>query len=446
MTQEGLVSNRVAGGATPPSRSILLLKAVTPAQRRAGNYRKGHIKFQGLNISIEHRRGSVRRGVAKDGKAWAVTMQHPYGYIRRSEGTDGEHVDCFVGPHEDASHVYVVHQHKIEKVRAWPGDVCPQCLEPHEKCWHDLDEDKCMMGFHAEADAKQAYLANYDDRRFLGPVTAVPIEDFKTKVHKTLEQPGMIKARHPMGTPLFLLKSTPAAERKTVAVDFDGPLHKGGFRGVGMCDGEPAKGAREGVAALRKGYNVQVHSFRAGIPAGKRAIEQWLGKHGIAVDGITSHIHAGAVHISQQFGDDWNGIVGHVQVAYPPAQPWEVAQPEPMEPPDVGGIQDKAYDGPAISIRENVQEVKVKGAPLAKSDKLSASDREQIGTVGSKHREDEPEGVFLEPGSRKYPVKEKHEGAWKYSRKLLEAAASEARMHGHADIASRADKILADLK
>lgn len=73
--------------------------------------------------------------------------------------------------------------------------------------------------------------------------------------------------------------------------------------------------------------------------------------------------------------------------------------------------------------------------------KLGETKREEIGRIGSKTREHEPEGVFLEPASKKYPVKVKKGGVWKYDRGLLLAAAREARMHGHDDIASRADAI-----
>lgn len=73
--------------------------------------------------------------------------------------------------------------------------------------------------------------------------------------------------------------------------------------------------------------------------------------------------------------------------------------------------------------------------------KLSDRTREDIGREGSEHRDSMPESAFLEPGSRKYPVKEKRAGAWHYDRKLLLAAAREARMHGHEDLAKRADAI-----
>lgn len=40
----------------------------TEAQKEAGNYRKGHVTIDGLDISIEQPRGSVRSGKDKDGK------------------------------------------------------------------------------------------------------------------------------------------------------------------------------------------------------------------------------------------------------------------------------------------------------------------------------------------------------------------------------------------
>ncbi len=57
------------------------------------------------------------------------------------------------------------------------------------------------------------------------------------------------------------------------------------------------------------------------------------------------------------------------------------------------------------------------------------------------HREDTPASVFLMPAARKYPVKTKQDGEYKYDRGLLLAAAREARMHGHGALADRADAI-----
>ena len=41
--------------------------------------------------------------------------------------------------------------------------------------------------------ARAAFLANYDDRFFLGAVTAMPVEEFKRKVLATHAQPAMVR-------------------------------------------------------------------------------------------------------------------------------------------------------------------------------------------------------------------------------------------------------------
>ena len=62
----------------------------TPAQQIAGNYTKGHVDFHGLPLTYENPKGSVRRGVDASGKEWESKMMHHYGYIKRTEGADGD--------------------------------------------------------------------------------------------------------------------------------------------------------------------------------------------------------------------------------------------------------------------------------------------------------------------------------------------------------------------
>ena len=63
----------------------------------SGHKLQGRATFRGLNISIENRKGSVRRGVDSDGHEWATKMNYDYGYIRGTEGVDGDHLDCYLG-------------------------------------------------------------------------------------------------------------------------------------------------------------------------------------------------------------------------------------------------------------------------------------------------------------------------------------------------------------
>jgi hypothetical protein len=55
-----------------------------------------------------------------------------------------------------------------------------------------------MAGFDSQADAEAAFLSNYNDPRFLGPVTAMPVDEFVQKVRATKEKPAMIKSQSPV--------------------------------------------------------------------------------------------------------------------------------------------------------------------------------------------------------------------------------------------------------
>ena len=132
--------------------------------------------FQGLPITIENRKGSLRHwGNPDDGTAGTTKMEYPYGYIRMTEGMDGDHVDCFLGPHPQATHAYIVHQAKA-----------PDFVQH--------DEDKVMLGWDSPEDAAAAYLRHYTNPRFLGSMTGMPMAEFKMKVAWTKDRPGIIKS------------------------------------------------------------------------------------------------------------------------------------------------------------------------------------------------------------------------------------------------------------
>jgi hypothetical protein len=120
---------------------------------------QGHLVHQGIPVAVENRKGSVRSGVDKDGKPWRTVMKAPYGYLKGTEGADGEEVDAYVGPKKDATHAFVVHQHK--------------------STGKGYDEDKVILGVPDEQAAKKLYLRHYDDPKFLGPISRVPIERLK---------------------------------------------------------------------------------------------------------------------------------------------------------------------------------------------------------------------------------------------------------------------------
>ena len=131
----------------------------TEAQKEAGNYKKGHIKVDGLNITIEQPKGSIRRGTDANSKQWESEMHNTYGYIRGTESVDGDHIDIFLSDNPTEGNVFVVDQ--INKDGSF-------------------DEHKVMYGFPDMESAKRAYLSNYEEGwQGLGNITEVSKEDFK---------------------------------------------------------------------------------------------------------------------------------------------------------------------------------------------------------------------------------------------------------------------------
>lgn len=105
------------------------------AQKKAGNYQCGHVTLQGLDITIETAKGQKRR------PEWKALSNH-YGYIKRTRSeADGDHVDVFLGDCPQSEIVFIVDQVNQRGT---------------------FDEHKVMIGFTCAAEAKAAYLSNYE--------------------------------------------------------------------------------------------------------------------------------------------------------------------------------------------------------------------------------------------------------------------------------------------
>lgn len=159
----------------------------TAAQAAVGNYRKGHLKFAGLDISIETPRGATRRGTGADGTPWENTSPAAYGYIKRSEGADGDQVDVYLGPDTTSKQVFVVDQ-----------------IDP---ATGKFDEAKVIMGTPDIGAARALYEAGFSDgsgASRLGAITEMPVEEFRR-----LLADGGLKA--PVGTIAPTQQQQPAA-------------------------------------------------------------------------------------------------------------------------------------------------------------------------------------------------------------------------------------------
>lgn len=133
----------------------------TEAQAESGNYRHGHLEFQGLQISIETPKGAVRRG-----KGWEVISPAAYGYFKgvKARAKDKESVDVYVGDSVQSDRAFVVDQYDIETGR--------------------YDEPKVILGAESQEAALAIYDAGFSDgkgpqRRRRRPAMEVSLDELR---------------------------------------------------------------------------------------------------------------------------------------------------------------------------------------------------------------------------------------------------------------------------
>jgi phage gp29-like protein len=174
--------------------------AAAAAAKAAKNLPNGVVSrrtFAGLPIAIENPVGSIRQWKGHDGKAGATRMKHDYGFIEGHLSGDDEPLDCYLGPNPNATHVYNIHQ----------------LLAPDFKRW---DEDKAMIGFDSEADARAAYAAHRDDgERAIDTVSVIPIERFKARLKRRKpDSTSKIRASQDLARSLMALTRDVAGRKK----------------------------------------------------------------------------------------------------------------------------------------------------------------------------------------------------------------------------------------
>jgi hypothetical protein len=169
--------NTIAGEADPVGAS--------DAQKDAGNYKKGHMTLAGLDVTIENPVGTVRHGNLK--------LKDHYGYIKRTEGADGDQVDVFVNP---------------KAKEDWQGDV--YVVDQAFESVGGFDEHKVMFGYNNLIDARRAYKRNYNKDWAGGKaITKMTQAEFKA----WLAEPGANKL------PASLSKVTEAGKKARAAYD-----------------------------------------------------------------------------------------------------------------------------------------------------------------------------------------------------------------------------------
>lgn len=143
------MSNVDSGAHEAATSPLSALPLPTDAQIAAGNFQMGHVTIAGLDVTVEWPQGSTRKGVSKDGTPWQRQMSAHYGYVLRTEGADGEHVDVYIGPHHRSLRAFIVDQVDAKG---------------------RFDEHKLLLGYASREEAKAAYAKHFPAGFRVGPV------------------------------------------------------------------------------------------------------------------------------------------------------------------------------------------------------------------------------------------------------------------------------------
>lgn len=201
----------------------------------------GRREFHDLPISIENRKGSIRKGVDPDGTPWETKHKVPYGYIRGTKGVDGDSLDCFIGPNKNARSVFIIHARKAPDFTSF-------------------DEDKVMLGFDTPEQAKKMYLRHYDNPRFYGGMTQVPTEVFKDLVEKLSKKSDKLTASKIEEWTKTALKDLHESKRRPT-VYYARPLRKYGTK----RESEELDSIREAFPGYRISYGSKSRHYEEGI-------------------------------------------------------------------------------------------------------------------------------------------------------------------------------------
>lgn len=94
------------------------------------------VDFRGLKVRLDRPKGFIQEGKDSSGKPWRRQYKLDYGYLPRTAGGDGEHLDVFLGPDKASNTTYWAVQQKPDG---------------------SFDEYKVFLGFSSRPAAQKAY-------------------------------------------------------------------------------------------------------------------------------------------------------------------------------------------------------------------------------------------------------------------------------------------------
>ena len=148
-------------------------------------------------------------------------MNNTYGYIRGTEGVDGDHIDIYLSDDPSNGNVFVIDQVKADGT---------------------FDEHKVTYGFASAEEARDNYLANYSEGwTGLGTISEVTKDEFKKWVESSRR------------------KTKPFADYKNVKVEDNQRASLRQQKGSGMGDVSPREAAmRDALVDVMRGAGVEV--------------------------------------------------------------------------------------------------------------------------------------------------------------------------------------------
>lgn len=198
----------------------------TDAQKSAGNYKLGHARISGMDVSIENPKGSTRRSKADEPTKWEVKMPAHYGYIKGTKGADGDHVDLTIGDKGDNGRFWIINQttpdgKTFDEHKVFTGvDSAEEATALYKQSFSNGFGDKVFGSISAElgADALKAKLPALERARPV-PADTTPapatlnspaaIQDSAPKVEQAPDLKARVKAK------VAAKNSKPAAQQGT---------------------------------------------------------------------------------------------------------------------------------------------------------------------------------------------------------------------------------------